>query len=115
MEDKIKRRFLVEGVEQKKCFTNCFISSSITDGRLIAINDKYLALAWLGKGTIKLLDSSQPINLMNNNSKVQSEDSNILDMEFSPFDSDLLCFSENNHVFLSRINYLSADNIEYNS
>ena len=111
-----QKRALVQGVEKKSHFSNCFISSSTTDGRLMAINDKYLAIAYIGKGNIKLLDSSQPINLMNNNSKVQFEDSNILDMEFSPFDSDLLCFSnENNHVFLSRINYLSADNIEFNS
>ena len=116
MDDKNQKRVLVQGLEKKGHFSNCFISSSITDGRLMSLNDKYLALAYLSKGTIKLLDSSQPINLMNNNSKVQFEDSNILDMEFSPFDSDLLCFSnENNHVFLSRINYLSADNIEFNS
>jgi len=116
MEDKIKKRLLVRGVEQKNHFSNCIINHYPTDGRLMAINDKYLALACLGKGSIKLLDSSQPINLINYNSIFKSEDFNILDMEFSPFDSNLLCFSnENNHVFLSKINYKSADNIEFNS
>ena len=116
MDDKNQKRYFVQGVEKKNHFSNCFISSSITDGRLMALNDKYLALAYLGKGNINLLDSSQPINLLNYKSKVQFEDSNILDMEFSPFDSNLLCFSnENNHVFLSKINYKSEDNIEFNS
>ena len=116
MDDKNQKRFLVQGVEKNNHFSNCFINSTLTDGRLMAMNDKYLALAYLGKGNIKLLDSSQPINLINHYSNIQIEESYILDMEFSPFDSNILCFcNENNHVFLSKINYKAADNIEFNS
>ena len=116
MDDKNQKRFLVQGVEKNIHFSNCFFNSTITDGRLMAMNDKYLALAYLGKGNIKLLDSSQPINLTNHYSIIKIEESYILDMEFSPFDSNILCFcNENNHVFLSKINYKAADNIEFNS
>ena len=116
MNDKYQKRFLVQGREDNQHFSNCFLNSTMTDGRLMAINDKYLALAFLGKGNIKLLDSSQPINLKNNYSIIKLEDSNILDMEFSPFDSNILCFcDENNYVFLSKINYKSANDIEFNS
>jgi len=115
MDAKYPKRYSVQGVEKNKHFSNCFVSSIQTDGRLMAINDKYLAFAFISKGNIKLLDSSQPINLANNYSTYQLEDSNILDMEFSPFDNDLLCFSnDNSHVFLSKINYKSQDNIKIN-
>ena len=115
MKDKEQKRYYVQGVEKKDNFLNCFLNSIITDGRLMALNDKYLALAYLGKGNIKLVDSSKPINLTNNYSTFQLEESNILDMEFSPFDSNLLCFSnDNSNVFLSKITYKTSNEIELN-
>ena len=108
MDDKNQKRYLVQGVEKKEYFSNCFLNYSSSDGRSMAVNDKYLALAFLGRGNIKLLDSSQPTNLTNNFSTIFLEESNILDMEFSPFDSDLLCFcNENSKVFLSKIIFRS--------
>ena len=65
----------------------------------MAINDKYLAMAWIGKdkkvGNIKLVDSNKPKDLKNDNYFFISEQSNILDMEFSPFDSSILSFYVN--------------------
>ena len=116
MNDKEQKRFMVKGFEKKEHFSNCFLNSTATDGRLMAFNDKYLALAYIGKGNIKILDSSKPINLTNNYSTIQLEESNILDMEFSPFDSNLLCFSnDNSNVFLSKITYKTSNEIELNS
>ena len=116
MDAENQKRYIVQGVEKKNYFSDCFLNFSKTDGRIMAVNDKYLALAYLGKGNIKLLDSSKPINLVNNFSTYHLEDSNILDMEFSPFDSDLLCFcNENSRVFLSKINYRASNDYELNS
>ena len=108
MDDKNQKRYIVQGVEKKNYFSNCFLNSTLTDGRLMAVNDKYLALAYLGSGNIKLLDSSHPANLTNNFSTIFLENSDILDMEFSPFDSDLLCFCNENILFykLNFINYI---------
>ena len=116
MNYKYLKRFLVIGREKNQHFSNCFLNSTMIDGRLMAINDKYLALAYLGRGNIKLLDSSQPINLTQHYQAICLEDSYILDMEFSPFDSNILCFcNENSKVFLSKINYKSANDYEFNS
>ena len=62
------------------------------------------------------MDPSQPqsINTIKNIPVIESENSNILDMEFSPFDSNILCFSnEDGHVFVSRINHESENNFKY--
>ena len=116
MNDKNQKRFIVQGVEKSNHFSNCFLNSTATNGRLMAFNDKYLSLAFIRKGNIKILDSSKPINLTNNYSTIQLEESNILDMEFSPFDSNLLCFSnDNSNVFLSKITYKTSNEIELNS
>ena len=53
----------IQGAEIANHFSKCFLSYTLTDGRLMAVNDKYLALTWMGKGKIKLLDSHNPMNL----------------------------------------------------
>ena len=75
MNDKNQKKFIVQGFEKKDHFSNCFLNSTSTDGRLMALNDKYLALSYLGKGNIKILNPSQPINLINNYSTIQLEES----------------------------------------
>ena len=116
MDVKNKIRFSFKGEVAKDHFSNCFLNSTIINGRLMAINDKYLALSHGTRGNIKIFVPSkpQPINLIENASTIESENSNILDMEFSPFDSNILCFSnENGHVFISRINNESENNFKY--
>ena len=109
-------QFKIEGKELKEHFSNCQIFSSNSDGRLMAINDKYLAMAWIGKdkkvGNIKLVDSNKPKDLKNDNYFFISEQSNILDMELSPFDSSILssCY-ENNSVCLTKLVSKDENNI----
>ena len=106
----------IKGALKTDHFTNCLLSSSITDGRLMAVNDKYLALAWMGKGQIKLLNPYNPINVSRFYSTASYEMCDILDMEFSPFDQDILSFgSENNSVYILRIHVQDENNININS
>ena len=44
----------------KNHFTKCFLSEEQTEGRLIAVNEKYLAIPWKKKGQILIVDSSKP-------------------------------------------------------
>ena len=116
MDDENQKRYLVQGVEKKNYFSGCFLSFSISGERLMAVNDKYLALAYLGKGNIKLLDSSKPNNFIYNYPTISLDESNILDMEFSPFDSDILGFcNENSKVLISKINCRATNDFELNS
>ena len=99
-ESKIKK---IQGEEKKGYFTDCFLSRGITDGRLFAVNDKYLAVAWIESGSVRLVDSNNPINMSKEEGFIV-EHANILDMEFSPFDNNILCHSnDNNHVIISKI------------
>ena len=102
MNDKTKK---IDGFEIKEHFTNCSIPYITTDGRLMAINDKYLAIPWIVKGQINIVKSNQPRNLSYLNLGIYKiEDSNILDMEFSPFNSNILAYcTESNSVFLTSI------------
>ena len=111
-ESKIKK---IQGSEKKDYFTDCFLSRGLTEGRLIAVNDKYLAVASIPLGSMKLVDSNNPINM----SKAEDfivENSNILDMEFSPFDNNILCHSnENNNVIISKITEENENNMNISS
>ena len=104
----------IQGKEINQCFTNCYIPNTITEGRLMAFNDKFLAITMNNNdpGLINFVDSHNPCNLSENYSIFSLEDSNILDMEFSPFDSNVLAFSnENKHIHIAKI----KDNTELNS
>ena len=111
-ESKIKK---IQGSEKKDYFTDCFLSRGLTEGRLIAVNDKYLAVASIPLGSMKLVDSNNPINM----SKAEDfivENSNILDMEFSPFDNNILCHSnDNNNVIISTITEENENNMNISS
>ena len=89
--------------EEKKYFSNCNLSKISTDGRLISINEKYLAIAQNLPGVINIIDSNNFKNLLTNNF-ISTDKSNILDIEFSPFDNNILAYSnENNSVVLMKI------------
>jgi len=107
---------LIQGAVKSDHFSNCNLSSFPTEGRLMAINDKYLALATMGMGNIKLVDSKKPVNLTKIYSSFSIEEAIILDMEFSPFNRGLLCFSnDNSKVFLCRIKEEGKIDIDINS
>ena len=94
----------IQGKEKRHCFSNCMTPFVSTEGRLMAINDKYLVLPWQKPGLINIVDPNNPTNLSINNNIFTIENSNILDMEFSPFNSNILALcNENNSVILSYI------------
>ena len=96
---------IIVGKEKKNYFANCSIPNIITEGRLMAINDKYLVIPWQMPGYINIVDSNKPKNLSMNNNVFKMENSNILDMEFSPFNSNILALcNDNSSVILSYIN-----------
>ena len=90
--------------KETKYFSNCSLSTTSTEGRLISINEKYLAMAWKNKGELNIIDSNNLKNSNTNNFITTSDKSNILDIEFYPFDTNILGFgNENNSVILSKI------------
>ena len=106
----------IQGAEQTEYFTNCFTSDYQIDGRSIAVNDNYLAISWEKAGLIKLANTYEPQNLYNNNTGFKFEDSNILDMEFSPFENNILCFSnENNNIYMTKLIDDSKNTININA
>ena len=46
--------------QNKEKFTNCNLSKKETEGRLIAVNDKFLAMSWDEQGEIVIVNSSEP-------------------------------------------------------
>ena len=84
-------------VKIKKVFQNCYLSEEQTEGRLIAVNEKYLAISWITNGTIGLIDSSKSKDFIPNFSFFKWNNSNILDLEFSPFYNNILAsgYSDN--------------------
>ena len=109
-------KFKVQGEENPNHFSKCFLHSTLSDRRLIALNNKYLAISWMNFGEIKLVDSSQPTNLLDESSTFSCEKSNILDMEFSPFNDGILSFSnDNNKVYISQIVERDETHIDINS
>ena len=90
---------------ESNVFTNCNLSTTSANGRLISINEIYLAMAGNPKGEINLFKSNNniPPNLRNN-STISLEKSNILDFEFSPFENNILSFgNENKSVYIIKI------------
>ena len=106
MNDIYKRK--IDRYEVDQHFSNCLIPSTLTDGRLMAINDKFLAIPWIQnkQSHINIAYSNNPVNLASNLYGITKspEFSNILDMEFSPFNSNILAYSTDiNSVILSMI------------
>ena len=106
---KVTNKKKLEGYEANQHFSNCIIPSITTEGRLMAINDKYLAFPWgKAKGQINIIKSNNPTNLNYNNLGIfKTENEEILDMEFSPFNSNILAFSnfsnDNSSVIISSL------------
>ena len=95
----------IEGKELDNYFTNCKIPEIITDGRLMALNNIYLIMAWNDNpGSINMVNAIELSNMDIKTNTFYIENSNILDMEFSPFDSNIFCFSnENKKIYFAQI------------
>ena len=81
------------GYEKKEKFTNCLVSSVSTEGRLIAVNCNFLAMSWNNLGEIVVVDSSNPTSITTKQARIRGHRAYSLDLEFSPFSSDLLAAS----------------------
>ena len=95
----------LQGYEYEDHFSNCKIPSVNTEGRLMAINDKFLAMPWNNPGVINIANVNNSGDLSSYNlGTYNTENSNILDMEFSPFNSNILALvNDNNSMIFSKI------------
>ena len=88
------------GFEKKEKFSNCSVTTVSTEGRLIAVNCNFLAMSWSNQGEIIVVDSSNPTSIHPNQPRIKGHRANSLDLEFSPFSSDLLASSFDDGVVL---------------
>ena len=56
----------IEFNEKKEKFTDLVLNKNIIDGRLIAVNKKFLGISCFNAGEIALVDSSKPNKKENN-------------------------------------------------
>ena len=92
--------------EKKDIFTNLFLNTNIVEGRLIAVNKKYLSMCWSASGEIVLADPSKPCKIGYNLPRIKANNSyhKIQDIEFSPFNDNILASNyEDNFVALWKI------------
>ena len=78
------------GNDRKEKFTDCSVSTASTEGRLLAANGSHLAMAWNNIGEVVVVDSSTPFRMKPDQPRIKGHRSNVLDLEFSPFNSNLL-------------------------
>ena len=78
------------GEDQKETFIHCAVTTVSTEGRYIAVNGNFLAMAWNNQGEIVVVDSLKPISVKPDQPRLKGHRANVLDLEFSPFSSDLL-------------------------
>ena len=88
------------GEDQKEVFTKCDVSTVSTEGRLLAVNGNFLAMAWNNRGEVVVVDSSKPFGIKPDQPRIKGHHSNVLDVEFSPFSSDLLATSFDDYAVL---------------
>jgi len=91
--------------ENKEKYEKCLLSKFKTEGRLISMNEKYLAMLWKENGEIVITNSSKPCIINDDKPRIKGpKNNNMLDLEFSPFNSQLLASTnDNNSVFLWKI------------
>ena len=90
--------------DKKGKFTNCSLGTLQDSNRLIAVNKKYLAMIWENNKKLIVMDSSKPMKVDEKNPyfNYQCQD-NVLDLEFSPFNDNILTSSINRSVVLWNI------------
>ena len=92
------------GEDKKEKFTSCSVSSVSTEGRLIAVNSNFLAMAWSNMGEVVVVDSSKPFAIKPDQPRFKGHRANVLDLEFSPFSTDLLaCAYDDCSILLYKI------------
>ena len=69
---------------------NCHVTNVSTEGRYLAVNGNFLAMSWSNMGEIVVVDSTNFISVKPDQPRIKGHRANVLDLEFSPFSSDLL-------------------------
>ena len=88
------------GADKKEKFTNCSVSTVSTEGRLIAVNSNFLAMSWSNMGEVVVVDSANPFRIKPDQPRIKGHRANVLDLEFSPFSSDLLAVTYDDYSVL---------------
>ena len=92
------------GEEKKQKYLNCSVTTVSTEGRYIAVNGNFLAMSWSNQGEIVVVDSSEFCSIKPDQPRIKGHRANVLDLEFSPFSSDLLAAAfDDNTVLLYKI------------
>ena len=92
------------GEEKKQKYLNCSVTNVSTEGRYIAVNGNFLAMSWSNQGEIVVVDSSEFCSIKPDQPRIKGHRANVLDLEFSPFSSDLLAAAfDDNTVLLYKI------------
>ena len=85
-------KFNISGSNTKIEFTCCELSMEKTEGNLIAVNDKFLAMIFKSGNEIGLVNSSESKELKKDQPCLKYK-SKFLDLKFSPFDNNILASS----------------------
>ena len=85
-------KFSVSGSNRKIEFTNCELSTEKTEGNIIAVNEKFLAMILKSENEIGIVDSSKSMNIKKDQPCLKYK-SKFLDLKFSPFDNNILASS----------------------
>ena len=99
----------IEGKNLPKILNNCSLNNLLYEGRQIAINNDYLAIALRKSGHIDLVNFYVPD--IKYKSLYKEEKYNITDLEFSPFEKNVLALSYNDKPFISVIQFEPKENI----
>ena len=112
----------LKGVNMYEFFKGVYISEEKIEGRLIAVNEKFLTISLKEKGNILIVDSSKPKNIYSDLPYLKGNNASILDLEFSPFNNNILASGySDNSVLLWNIpkkgltkNIINKQNTIYN-
>ena len=102
MDSKLKG--IINNEISDKNFIDCEMSEATNEGRLISINEKFNAISLKAKGDILIVDFNK--NSTNKNQCCINLNNKILDLEFSPFNNNILCScssSENSSVIFTEL------------
>ena len=85
--------------EKIKEFTYNELPENKTEGRVISANKEFLAISWKN-GEIIVVDSSKSSKINDNFPKLKGPNSRILDLEFSPFNNNILASAYDDYSLL---------------
>ena len=84
----------VLGETQKEQWTNVDLSTTATEGRLLAANPKYIAASWnTTNGGVAILNPKEHCSVKSDTPLIKGFRGQIIDLEFSPFHYDILATS----------------------